>query len=213
MNRVATEQSTRPAKHTGYASLDDESLMLLVQSANHDAFAELVQRHTANLLNLAKRTVHSSADAEDVVQAVFIKLWQRPHNWQPDKSSLSTWLFRVVLNACYDQSRARTRRTVAESQVEESLKYQSPDVLDQIDLQQQADTQHQSLLLAITDLPESQRDAINLAVFVGLPQKQVASILGVSLKAVESLLSRAKAKLKLNVAQQNKEGADQQLGV
>ncbi len=177
-----------------YQALNDETLMGLISGGNQAAFNELVTRHTTTSLKLANRTLSSLADAEDVVQTVFIKIWQRPDAWVPSKSAFTTWLYRVVINACYDQQRSRSRRDgPGLDQVAEPA---SPDLVEEHIEQTQAQEQQRLIQQALKNLPPNQRDAINLAVYLALPQKQVAAIMGVSLKAVESLLIRAKKQLK-----------------
>ena len=148
-----------------------------------------MSRHTANMLKLARRTLLNSVDAQDVVQGVFI----------------STWLYKVVLNACYDSARVSAR---LKAQSIEGYDAALPDVLEQIcDFDQQTHRQ-QRLQSSLLKLPNNQRDAINLAVFAGLPQKQVAQVLGVSVKAVESLLVRAKRKLNQLVNKEQSNGVN-----
>jgi len=193
------------AKPEAYRVLDDQALMALVNTGNHSAFTELVSRHTANMLKLARRTLLNSVDAEDVVQGVFIRVWQKPERWQAEKSAFSTWLYKVVLNACYDSARVSAR---LKAQSIEGYDAALPDVLEQIcDFDQQTHRQ-QRLQSALLQLPNNQRDAINLAVFAGLPQKQVAQVLGVSVKAVESLLVRAKRKLNQLVNKEQSNGVN-----
>lgn len=210
MNQSLKSDSVSKDTLNGYTSLDDAALMRLVKTANHDAFSVLVRRHTHNLLSLSRRTLANKSDAEDVVQSVFIKLWQRPDSWQADKSALNTWLYRVVLNACYDHSRAASTRSHAElSSDHVSL---SPNVSDHLSDAEQEFLRNQRLASAMAKLPSSQRDAINLAVFAELPQKQVAQVLGVSVKAVESLLVRAKRKLKNMIGgESNADSSDKEL--
>ena len=181
----------------GYGALLDSELVNLVAAGNQEAFAEIVKRHLRSITSLAYRTLYSQADAEDVAQTVLIKLWQKPTSWDPNKASLSTWLYRVTLNACYDASRARSRRTELEQNDDSSIS--QSDVSEDISDRQESHIKNEAVQHAIKQLPDTQRDAITLAVFVGLPQKQVASILGVSVKAVESLLIRAKKSLKQSV--------------
>jgi RNA polymerase sigma-70 factor (ECF subfamily) len=187
--------------HDSYAALDDRELICLVSNGNHHAFTELVRRHTSICVGVARRTMGNQADADDVVQQVFIKLWQRPAAWDAQRSSLSTWLYQVVLNACRDHYRSNKKHQKVD--LLDSHEPESPDTLYQLDQNQQGRQQQALLAGAMRELSRAQADAINLAVFNGLPQKKVAEILGVSVKAVESLLGRAKVKLK-KVVEKNK---------
>ena len=181
----------------------DEQLVALVKKGDHSAYSCLVKRHTNSLYRLALRTLGNSYDAEDVVQTVLIKFWQKPHKWNVDKSRLSTWLYTVVLNACRDLQRKQSSNSRGILKVfdfessGERMQQQSEESL--LESNQLIYGRRSALLEAISDLPINQRDAINLVVFCELPQSQTAKVLGVSLKAVESLLVRAKRTLSQKV--------------
>lgn len=186
---------------TSYREMPDDQLMLMVCNANHEAFAVLVQRHTQKYFSLAFRSLQSKVDAEDVVQDAFIKLWQKPNSWSSDKSQFTTWFYRVILNACHDHLRRNKRWLQVEPAVIENAL--APIMSEESGLQVEQETllQQRCLEMALVKLSAAQRDAINLVVYCALPQKQAASIMGVSLKALESLLVRAKRTLLKNVAQ------------
>ena len=186
-----------------YSKLSDSDLIPLIAEGNHNAFAEIVNRHTDRFFALAFRTLQNKSDAEDVVQASFIKLWQKPQSWNSSKSQFTTWFYRVVVNACHDHRRKYKREldvddTVVELAVE-------PVVSEQITLEEQQHEmwQRKCLEVAISKLPASQKDAINLVVYSALPQKQAAEIMNVSLKALESLLVRAKRSMAKTVNELN----------
>ena len=80
-----------------YADLNDARLIALIQTGNHNAFAVLVQRHTDRFFALALRTLQQASEAEDVVQTVFLKLWQNPYAWKSDKQTQFTTLFAHIL--------------------------------------------------------------------------------------------------------------------
>lgn len=184
-----------------YTDSNDASLMVLVCSGKHDAFAEIVNRHTDRFFALAFRTVQNRGDAEDIVQNAFIKLWQKPSAWDGDKSQFTTWFYRVVINACHDHLR-KTKALVDVPDDEVELMAQ-PSMSEQTSLEQSQHKawQQQCLNNAIKALPSSQRDALNLVVYLAIPQKQVAQIMGVSVKAIESLLIRAKRSITLTIEQ------------
>ncbi|MBX2848303.1 MAG: sigma-70 family RNA polymerase sigma factor [Acidiferrobacterales bacterium] len=184
-----------------YANISDGDLISLISEGNHDAFAEIVKRHTDRFFALAFRTLQNKGDAEDVVQASFIKLWQKPQSWDSNKSLFTTWFYRVVVNACHDHRRKYKRELdVDDTIVELSVE---PVTSEQINYEEQQIVAWRSkcLEVAISRLPASQKDAINLVVYSELPQKQAAEIMNVSLKALESLLVRAKRSMAKTVNQ------------
>ncbi|NNC98684.1 MAG: sigma-70 family RNA polymerase sigma factor [Gammaproteobacteria bacterium] len=177
----------------------DEALMQLVCRGDHPAFAELVRRHTSRFFALAYRTLQHSGDAEDVVQAAFIKLWQNPYAWQSDKSRFTTWFYRVILNACYDHQRKHDRSVPVVNADFDAIQQPVESEQARLESRQQLLIEQGFLETAIKQLPAAQRDALNLVVYSELPQKQAAEIMGVSLKALESLLVRARCSLAVNV--------------
>ena len=184
-----------------YQELSDDDLMPLVASGNHDAFAELVTRHTQRFFLLAFRSLQNKSDAEDVVQSAFVKLWQMPLGWDSSKSQFTTWFYRVIVNACHDFRRKHARVIPLEQSLLESATPQVGCEQSRLEDQQYLRWQQNCVEAAISRLPASQRDALNLVVYCELPQKQAAQVMGVSLKALESLLVRAKKSMTCTVTE------------
>ncbi len=175
--------------------------MPLVVAGNHAAFAELVGRHRERFFALAYRSLQHRADAEDVVQSAFIKLWQKPDVWDSSKSQFTTWFYRLIVNACHDQRRKNKRSLDVDDLFLEPVTDLTASEQSALENQQHIRQQQHDLELAISRLPASQRDAINLVVYSELPQKQAAEIMGLSLKALESLLVRAKRSMARTVSE------------
>jgi len=169
---------------------DDSELLALVQHGSHPAFTALVERHTEQFYRLAFRFLQNRAAAEDVVQDAFLKLWEDPGKWQPDKNSkFTTWFYRVVVNLCLDWQKRKRPLELNEDMplVEERatadqamLHHEEKNILEQ----------------AIAALPERQRTALNLCFDEGVSNQEAADIMGINLKALQSLLMRAKTTLK-----------------
>ncbi len=179
--------------------------MSAVCQGDHAAFAILVRRHTPKFHTLAYHSLQDRDLADEALQSAFIKLWQRPDSWDGKKSMFTTWFYRVVINACHDLRRTfKNTQSVDESAFDLLL---PPSDSEQrvLEESQQRTRQEYYLELAISRLPASQRDALNLVVYSSLPQREVAEILGLSVKAVESLLVRAKRSLRKHIAQYQEE--------
>jgi RNA polymerase sigma-70 factor (ECF subfamily) len=182
-----------------YQHKSDAQLVDFIANGNHAAFAEMVTRHTDKFFALAFRTLQHQGDAEDVVQSAFINFWQRPQMWRADKAKFTTWFYRVIINACHDHRRRRSREVLVEPEVFEKTMHYSPSEESRASNKQDQHWRQCCLESAMASLPSSQRDALNLVVYSELPQKQAAEILGVSLKALESLLIRAKRNLSKHI--------------
>lgn len=96
---------------TAWPEKDDNELLSLIQSGSSQAFSTLVERHTERFYRLAYRYLQSREAAEDAVQDAFIKLWENPGLWQPEKNSkFTTWFYRIVVNLCLDSRKRKTPR-------------------------------------------------------------------------------------------------------
>ena len=175
----------------------DEELMILVKAFNHDAFSTLVTRHSDRFYALSYRTLFNQSDAEDIVQESFLKLWRKPELWQDKKhSKFTTWFYRVIVNACYDLNKKKSSQE--SSLIGDDYEQATED----------EDLSHQQLSAidaALKNLPERQRTALNLCFYEGLSNAEAADVLGIRLKALQSLIMRGKAALKtqFNISEEN----------
>jgi RNA polymerase sigma-70 factor (ECF subfamily) len=169
---------------------DDHALLELIQDGSHAAFAELVRRHTNRFYRIAYRFVQSKETAEDIVQDAFLKLWEDPAKWRGARGNkFTTWFYRVVMNLCLDWQ--KKKRPV---ELDENLPLADErPTADETMMQAEA----QKILEAeIAALPERQRTALNLCFDEGLSNQEAADVMGLNLKALQSLIMRAKTTLK-----------------
>jgi RNA polymerase sigma-70 factor, ECF subfamily len=160
----------------------DSVLLGKIATGDHHAFQQLLERYQGRCYRLAWRELFQREEAEDVVQSVFLKLWHQPQSWRADAgASFSTWLYRVVINACIDAKRRRGRHTILN--------------IDDHEAADTSDEQHE-LIHALKTLPEMQRHVVNLFYYEGLKVKEIAQTLDISEKSAESHLGRARKALK-----------------
>lgn len=174
----------------GWAEKEDHELLARIQDGSHDAFAALVQRHTERFYRLAYRYMQHKETAEDIVQDAFVKLWENPGKWQPERNTkFTTWFYRILVNLCLDWQ--KKKRPLA---LEEELPVlDEGETLDATLIR----VQEQKILeKEIAVLPERQRLALNLCFDEGLSNQEAAEVMGLHLKALQSLIMRAKATLK-----------------
>jgi len=168
----------------------DRELLALVREGNHQAFAELVQRHTGRFYRLAYRYVQNRETAEDLVQDAFLKLWENPAIWRPERSSkFTTWFYRIVVNLCLDWQKKKRPMPLDEA----------IPVADDTETIDEAMTRLQAQKLLekeIAALPERQRTALNLCFDEELSNQEAAEAMGLNLKALQSLIMRAKTTLR-----------------
>jgi RNA polymerase sigma factor (sigma-70 family) len=164
--------------------------VLLASFANGDrqAAQQLTERLMPKIHAHAYYRLGNIADAEDVTQEAFLRLWQFAPRWEQGNAQVSTWLYRVVSNLCKDRYR-RPKLEDLDVAKEPTDETQSP--VDKID-----DHYRQKALYdAMSLLPENQRLAVQFRHIDELTNPEIAEIMGLSVEAVESLTARGKRKL------------------
>jgi len=152
-----------------------------------------MDRHLNRIHNLAWHMTGDRAQAEDITQETFLRFWQAAPKWQTDGgATILTWLRRVATRLCIDEKR-RKRPIYTDETPDRS------DPAPRIDLEILRSETAQRVQMAILSLPERQRAALTLSFYQHLSQREGATVMGIKEKAYESLLSRAKAKLKLDL--------------
>ncbi len=168
---------------------EDAPLVERIATGDHGAVRLLVARHGSRIHAVARRMLGNEADAEDVTQEVFTRVWRHAANWEPGRARFETWMHRVALNLCYDRLRRRREVTVD----------MLPDVVDPtpsvLEAKQRAEVQAR-VQGALAKLPERQRAAIVLCNYEGQSNIDAAAALEISVDALESLLARARRSLK-----------------
>lgn len=173
--------------------ISDEQLMQRIGAGNQAAFAMLVERHLGRTTGMAARLLGSRADGEEVAQEAFTRVWVNAPKWRSDAGErtarFSTWLYRVVVNLCIDRKRRRTTTPL------EDVPEPEDDSDNALDLMAREATRKQ-VAAAIRQLPERQQQVLSLCFFEGLSNAEAGDMMGLSVKAVESLLVRARRGLR-----------------
>jgi RNA polymerase sigma-70 factor (ECF subfamily) len=171
---------------------DDEVLMLRVAAGDHPAFRALAKRHFHRTLALAERMMGRRADAEEIAQETFLRIWRHAGRWRPSLGKLETWLYRVTVNLCLD--RLRRPKDLHLDVVEEA---EDPTV----DTERHVAAQEVSrrVAAAVAELPGRQRAALVLCYHQELTNAQAAEILAISVWALEALLVRARRTLRVKL--------------
>lgn len=166
----------------------DNDLLPGLRDGDEAALARLMDRHLKTVTAIGYYMLGDASLAEDVSQNTFLKLWQMAPEWKPGKATLLTWMRRVATNDCLD--RLRKKGPIYSDHV--------PDAADNtqtaLEALEENDTV-KAVRLALASLPDTQRAAITLSYYQQVSQKDGAAILKQSVKAYESLLSRARKNL------------------
>lgn len=169
--------------------LTDETLMGRVGAGDHDAFRALIDRHLARANALAFRILGRRAEAEEVAQEAFLRVWTTAPRWNVEGALFRTWFSRVLTNLCIDRKR-RPGMDPMEAAGD------PVDPAPAADATIEAREQGAQVAAAIAELPERQRVALALCYWQEMSNIEAAEVMQISVGAVESLLVRARRSLK-----------------
>jgi RNA polymerase sigma-70 factor, ECF subfamily len=160
-------------------------------------FEIVYAKYKNTVYNICLHYVLNTEDAQDITQEVFVKVYQHLQQYNAEAASIKTWISRIAINHCLDFLKAKKTKkrfgflTALFNQdnnepIEAAISINHPgaETEDKAALHQ--------LLQIIYGLPENQKTAIILCKIEDRPQKEVSEIMNISVKAVESLLQRAK---------------------
>jgi RNA polymerase sigma-70 factor (ECF subfamily) len=184
-------------------ALDDYALLRRVGDRRQEALAELYDRYAGMLLALAARIVGNPADAEEVLQEVLVQVWGQARNYDPLRSSVSTWLVLLTRSRAID--RLRSRR-VGERGLEALVRegppaHTSPSGPRDVWSRERRERVRREL----DELPPEQREVLEMAFYRGLTQSEIAARTGIPLGTVKTRTLLAMKKLRAALREQIRE--------
>ncbi len=173
---------------------EDKRLLARMARGDEDALSQLYERYASMLLALAIRVVGDRSEGEEVLQEVFIQAWRQAERYKPQRSSVSTWLVMMTRSRAIDRIRSRKvkDRTLSAARQEETRTYESPSGARNVLHQERATRLRREL----AELPESQRQVLELAFFSGMTQREIAAETGIPLGTVKTRTLLAMKKLR-----------------
>jgi RNA polymerase sigma-70 factor, ECF subfamily len=171
----------------------DEQVVMAIGRGDREAMRELVQRYQGPLWRVAWHTLGDATAAEDVAQDVFLRVFRAASGFDPS-GSVANWLYRIALNLCRDRLRRLKRKVVSLEQLDGH-----PAAREERD-PMETEERIRQIRQALDELPERQHTAVILHRYANLSHRQIAEITGWSPSAVESLLVRAYARLRVKLA-------------
>ncbi len=191
---VVQQQFSLSSQRFIMLGLDDDELMKLAGEGDREAFAGLVERHLDRCVTIARRSLGGAqSEAEDVAQDAMMRLWRHAPRWESGRARVSTWLYRVVVNLCIDHARKNKRYG---GEVPEDTVDEAPSAFDGLAAKGVSDAVRD----AIQELPERQKTALVLCFYEGMSNAEAASVMELTVGAVEQLLVRARRSLRVSLA-------------
>jgi RNA polymerase sigma-70 factor, ECF subfamily len=189
--------------------LSDEVLVARIGAGDMAAFSLLYDRYAPAVYALAAHLLNPR-EAEEIVQEVFLRLWQRADQFDAGRGSFRTWFMAVARHQTLDQLKrcSREQRLLALAEIERLLAEHPTDLGAQVAETLWQEQQQQAMLRALNELPAEQRRALVLAYFGGLSQSTIAEELGWPLGTVKKRIRLGLQKLR-NALVGNKVHADE----
>ena len=184
------------AGHPGETAADHTALERMARG-DHDALAELYDRHARLVYSLALRIVRDQGDAEDVVQEVFSQAWRQAARYESSRGNVIAWLLNLARSRAID--RLRGRRSRPEGTVD-PVALEVPDLATPIDEELALSGQATQIRAAVEELSVLQRMAIELAFYEGLTHVEIAERLELPLGTVKTRIRQGLLKLKDRLA-------------
>lgn len=169
----------------------DEELIRRIGAGDAAAVQAMVARKLPRILALATRMLGDAAEAEDVAQETFLRIWRHASGWRQERARFDTWIHRVALNLCYDRLRRR-REWTADELPEVADERPLPDALP-------GDVGRR-VQQALQRIAPRQREAIVLVYYQEMSNIEAAGAMQVSIDALESLLARGRRSLQAMLA-------------
>lgn len=180
--------------------LSDDTLLARFAGGDRRAASLLTARLTPRAYNVALRVLGNRAEAEDIAQEAMLRLWRMAPDWRPGTAQVTTWLYRVTLNLCLDRKRRAHGGMAGLDEVPEPR-----DPGEDAPGRMQQAARIDALQAALMQLPERQREAVILRHLEELSNPEIAGIMGIGVRAVESLTARGRRALAQSLAGQREE--------
>ena len=189
----------RSASASNEERLADQAALARMARGDQSALAELYDRHARLVFSLALRILQNRADAEDIVQEVFMQVWAQASRYDTARGAVAAWMLTMTRSRAIDKLRSRSVRpeTASEARVVEDM----PDEAARQDLQLLSAEQVEILKGALNELPVTQRVALELAYYEGLTHVEIAERLSEPLGTVKTRIRQAVIRLREVLAQ------------
>lgn len=173
----------------------DAQLLVRIASGDEVAFGALYDRFSPGLYSFILKMVRDEKEAEDVLQEGFAHIWRRASTYDPARSSAFTWAVMILRNKAIDRLRVRQRieRTFEKATIEFS---HFPEADESSAGEAERRDQGALVRSALQEIPEEQKQAVELAFFTGLTHEQIAEQLGTPLGTIKARIRRGLLKLR-----------------
>ncbi|MDE3247510.1 MAG: RNA polymerase sigma factor [Bacteroidota bacterium] len=179
--------------------MNEASLIQALRQADETAFRLLVETYRNRVYHTVLSILQDASEAEDAAQEVFIKVFETIHSFRGD-AGLATWIYRIAVNKALDKLRRKKRRALLHSLLPIHEEMQPPEPFYHPGVAMDKKEEAAALFKAVGMLSARQQTAFTLIKIQGMSYAEAAYTMNLSVKAIESLVSRAKQQMQKTLA-------------
>ena len=176
--------------------LYEKSLLEKTGEGDRRSFEELYERYSGVLYTTAYKVLNNPDDAQDVLQDVFVQIWEKASMYDSSRGKPLTWAMTMTRNKAIDRLRSKQRRSKLRDDAEKEGKVTRDDFHLDASEEVYGNERSEAIRSAVMQLSNEQRQAIELAFFSGLTQNEIAETLSEPLGTIKARIRRGMMKLK-----------------
>jgi len=196
---LAPTRNTKPVQteQIGVSPLDltDEHLMHAIQQRDPEAIGHLHDRYASTLKALIMRVLHNDAESDDMLQEIFVEIWDRAGSYDPAKGKALGWIVTLTRRRAIDRLRKREAYGRMEERLLEETKRDPQDSIAHVEEDVAHSEMRQHLTRVLATLPVAQREVIELAFYKGMSQREIAASTGIPLGTIKTRIELAMKKI------------------
>ena len=167
----------------------DEELMVLVAKGDEEAFGVIVRRFLPKAISYTGKFFGTTMDSDEIIQDTFVRMWKYAIKWKPSKGKVKTWFYGILSNMCYTYAKKNKHHLNSDD---------IKNIDDDSDIEAMLVKKQECFYVRdkVKRLNEREQQVIILTYFEEYSNRRTADIMGTTVKAVETLLTRTKRKLR-----------------
>lgn len=175
--------------------ITDEQLMAMIQGRQPEAISMLHDRYASTLKALIMRVLHNDAESEDMLQEIFLEIWDRAASYDPQKGKALGWVITLTRRRSIDRLRKREAYGRMEDRLLEETQRQPHDSFAHVEEDVAHAEMREHLNRVMATLPVAQREVIEAAFYKGMSQREIAAATGIPLGTIKTRIELAMKKI------------------
>jgi len=182
---ISTASDCETTVRAAFVHLSDEALVAQIARGDEQALGAFYDRFGRTVFSLALRVVRNAQVAEEATQEAFLAVWRSADEYRASRGSPRTWLLTIAHRRAVDRVRYEQRRVAANEPLDDTTQAQIRETLPSAEDEAWVAFERERLVRALEQIPDAERELIELAYFDGYTQSQLAERLGLPLGTVK----------------------------